>query len=92
MVLHCISKLILLICDKFNLEAVTVNQVKSFKALADEKDVFIGTKTGSGIGPESQPLASEDGLTTNGGKIYEIAHLAFNNNHSLKIFRIFLLH
>jgi hypothetical protein len=26
-----------LICDKFNLEAVTVNQVKSFKALADGK-------------------------------------------------------
>jgi hypothetical protein len=38
-----------LICDKFNLEALTVNQVKSFKALADGKDVFIGTKTGSGI-------------------------------------------
>ena len=38
-----------LICDKFNLEAVSVNQVKSFKALADGKDVFIGTKTGSGI-------------------------------------------
>ena len=38
-----------LICDQFNLEAVTVNQVKSFKALADGKDVFIGTKTGSGI-------------------------------------------
>ena len=38
-----------LICDKFNLEALTVNQVKSFKALADRKDVFIGTKTGSGI-------------------------------------------
>ena len=37
------------ICDKFNLEALTVNQVKSFKALADGKDVFIGTKTGSGI-------------------------------------------
>jgi hypothetical protein len=36
-------------CDKFNLEALTVNQVKSFKALADGKDVFIGTKTGSGI-------------------------------------------
>jgi hypothetical protein len=34
-------------CDKFNLEALTVNQVKSFKALADGKDVFIGTKTGS---------------------------------------------
>jgi hypothetical protein len=31
------------------LEALTVNQVKSFKALADGKDVFIGTKTGSGI-------------------------------------------
>jgi hypothetical protein len=38
-----------LICDKFNLEALTVNQVKSFKGLADGKDVFIGTKTGSGI-------------------------------------------
>ena len=38
-----------LICDQFNLEAVTVNQVKSFKALAEGKDVFIGTKTGSGI-------------------------------------------
>ena len=37
------------ICDIFNLEALTVNQVKSFKALADGKDVFIGTKTGSGI-------------------------------------------
>jgi hypothetical protein len=24
-----------LICDKFNLEALTVNQVKSFKALAE---------------------------------------------------------
>jgi hypothetical protein len=31
------------------LEALAVNQVKSFKALADGKDVFIGTKTGSGI-------------------------------------------
>ena len=38
-----------LICDTFNLEALTVNQVKSFKGLADGKDVFIGTKTGSGI-------------------------------------------
>jgi hypothetical protein len=38
-----------LICDIFNLEALTVNQVKSFKALADGKNVFIGTKTGSGI-------------------------------------------
>ena len=38
-----------LICDQFNLEALTVNQVKSFKALADGKDVFIGTKTGSSI-------------------------------------------
>jgi hypothetical protein len=27
----------------------TVNQVKSFKSLADGKDVFIETKTGSGI-------------------------------------------
>ena len=38
-----------LICNQFNLEALTVNQVKSFKALADGKDVFIGIKTGSGI-------------------------------------------
>jgi hypothetical protein len=38
-----------LIGNTFNLEALTVNQVKSFKALADGKDVFIGTKTGSGI-------------------------------------------
>ena len=48
-----------LICDKFNLavyvkkkkkkKALTVNQMKSFKALAGGKDVFIGTKTGSGI-------------------------------------------
>ena len=38
-----------LICDQINLEALTVNQVKRFKALADGKDVFIGTKTGSGI-------------------------------------------
>ena len=37
-----------LICDQFNLEALTVNQVKSFKALTDGKDVFIETKTGSG--------------------------------------------
>ena len=36
-----------IICD--NLEALTVNQVNIFKALADGKDVFIGTKTGSGI-------------------------------------------
>jgi hypothetical protein len=45
-----------LICDKFNLEAVTVNQVKSFKALADGKDVFIGIKTGSGIFAISQSM------------------------------------
>ena len=38
-----------LICNQFNLEALTVDQVKSFKALADGKDVFIGTKTGSSI-------------------------------------------
>jgi hypothetical protein len=36
-----------LICDTFNLEALTVDQVKSFKALTDGKDVFIETKTGS---------------------------------------------
>jgi hypothetical protein len=28
-----------LICDQFNLEALTVNQVKSFKALAEGKNV-----------------------------------------------------
>ena len=38
-----------LIWDKLNLEALTVNQMTSFKSLADGKDVFIGTKTGSGI-------------------------------------------
>jgi hypothetical protein len=35
-----------LICDKFNLEALTVNQVKSFKALADGKDVFYWNQNG----------------------------------------------
>ena len=47
-----------LICDKFNLEALTVNQVKRFKALADGKAVFIGTKTGSGksLSYESIPV------------------------------------
>jgi superfamily II DNA helicase RecQ len=47
-----------LICDKFNLEALTGNQVKGFKALADGKDVFIGTKTGSGksLSYESIPV------------------------------------
>jgi hypothetical protein len=49
-----------LICDKFNLEALAVNQVKSFKALADGKDVFIGTKTGSGIFAYISSMASED--------------------------------
>ena len=46
-----------LICDKFNLEALTVNQVK---ALTDGKDVFIGTKTGSGksLSYESIPVSS----------------------------------
>jgi hypothetical protein len=44
-----LTKMKKLICDKFNLEALTVNQVKSFKALTDGKDVFIETKTGSGI-------------------------------------------
>jgi hypothetical protein len=38
-----------LICDKFNLEAPTVNQMKSFKALAGGKVVCIGTITGNGI-------------------------------------------
>ena len=47
-----------LICDQFNLEALTVNQVKSFKDLADGKDVFIGTKSGSGksLSYESIPV------------------------------------
>ena len=47
-----------LICDKFNLEVLTVNQVNSFKALADGKDIFIGTKTGSGksLSYESIPV------------------------------------
>jgi hypothetical protein len=40
-----------LICDKSNLEALTVNQVKSFKALTDGKDVIRqGWREG---GPES---------------------------------------
>jgi hypothetical protein len=43
-----------LICDIFKLEALTVNQVKSFKALPDGKDVFIGTKTGSDIFAEAK--------------------------------------
>ena len=49
-----------LICDQFNLEARTVNQVKSFKASADVKDVFIGTKTGSGksLSYDSIPVPS----------------------------------
>ena len=44
-----------LICDKFNLEAS-----ESFKALPDGKDVFIGTKTGSGksLSYESIPVPS----------------------------------
>ena len=37
-----------LICDQFNLETYC-QPSESFKALADGKDVFIGTKTGSGI-------------------------------------------
>jgi hypothetical protein len=41
-----------LICDKFNLEALTVNQVKSFKSLADGKDVF--NKPPGGIAREFQ--------------------------------------
>ena len=46
-----------LICDQFNLEALTVNQLK---ALADGKDVFIGTKTGSGksLSNETIPVPS----------------------------------
>jgi hypothetical protein len=45
------------ICDQFNLEALTVNQLK---ALADGKYVFIGTKTGSGksLSCESIPVPS----------------------------------
>jgi hypothetical protein len=49
-----------LICDKFNLEALTVNQVKSFKALADRKDVFIGTKTGISIFVYISSITSSD--------------------------------
>ena len=37
------------ICDNFNLEAPSFNREKSCNALTDGKDVFIGTKTGSGI-------------------------------------------
>ena len=48
-----------LICDKFNLEALTVDQVKVSK-LSDGKDVFIRTKTGSGksLSYESIPVPS----------------------------------
>jgi hypothetical protein len=43
-----------LICDKFNLEALTVNQVKSFKALTDGKDVFNFDKPPGGIARKFQ--------------------------------------
>ena len=38
-----------LICDIFNLEALTVNQVKSFKALADGKMFSLEPKREVGI-------------------------------------------
>jgi hypothetical protein len=50
-----------LICDKFNLEALTVNQVKVSKLWKTGKMyVFIGTKTGSGksLSYESIPMPS----------------------------------
>jgi hypothetical protein len=50
-----------IICDKFYLEALTVNQVKSFKPLADASSL---TKSYDS-GPESYPLASEDVMVFN---------------------------
>jgi superfamily II DNA/RNA helicase len=36
------------ICEKFNINSSTENQNKSITANIDGKDVFAGTKTGSG--------------------------------------------
>lgn len=36
------------ICEKFNINSLTDNQSKSITAIIDGKDVFVGTKTGSG--------------------------------------------
>ena len=36
------------IYDKFNINSLTDNQSKSITAIIDGKDVFVGTKTGSG--------------------------------------------
>ena len=36
------------ICEKFNINSSTENQSKSTTAIIDGKDVFAGTKTGSG--------------------------------------------
>jgi superfamily II DNA helicase RecQ len=49
-----------LICDKFSFGSTYCQSSESFKALADGKDVFIGTKTGSGksLSYESIPVPS----------------------------------
>ena len=36
------------ICEKINIKSLTDNQSKSITAIIDGKDVFVGTKTGSG--------------------------------------------
>ena len=36
------------ICEKFNINSLTDNQSKSITVIKDGKDVFVGTKTGSG--------------------------------------------
>jgi superfamily II DNA/RNA helicase len=36
------------ICEKFKINSLTDNQSKSITAIIDGKDVFVGTKTGSG--------------------------------------------
>ena len=48
------------ICDKFNLKALTVNQVKVSKLWQTGKMFSIGTKTGSGksLSYESIPVPS----------------------------------
>ena len=36
------------ICEKFNINSLTDNQSRSITAIIDGKDIFVGTKTGSG--------------------------------------------
>lgn len=37
-----------MICEKFNITRLTPHQISSVKALNDGKDLFVGTRTGSG--------------------------------------------